>query len=155
MSEERIYCNISLWQRRRVSIFQVYIQTSCCLVRSGWRGRKGSTTPMHQHHFSKLVKTLSGIVLINATLTGSSVTLPLDKMLPPPFKFQTFALRSRGFAFLFSPVSNLMLFRLNRICFRSSKLPHTVPISQYAILFQQQKKILSRDEIYNLVHCFS
>lgn len=32
---------ISLWYRRRVSIFLIYIQTSCCLVGNGWWGHAG------------------------------------------------------------------------------------------------------------------
>lgn len=44
--------NSSERRRRRVSIFLIYIQTSCCLAENGEREHAGSATPMHQQHLN-------------------------------------------------------------------------------------------------------
>lgn len=88
---------ISLWWRRRVSISLIYIQTSCCLVKTGWWGHAGSITPTYQQHLRKLVSTLLEMCFIHAKLSrrcslGYSSCLPLKEIVCT-FPFLTPALR--------------------------------------------------------------
>ncbi len=59
-------------QEKGVNIFWSIFRHPVAWLGKGWWGHAGPVTPMHRHHFSKLVNTLSGIPLFYAMLTGKS-----------------------------------------------------------------------------------